>query len=116
MEQSTRCAPLTDTDLTAAREILNHYVRTSTATFHETALSVEEFRREVRFADPRHLAYGAHRGGELYGYGLVAPYRSRCAYRDAAEVSVYLAPDRTGHGLGPVLLACLGWKRNIGRH
>jgi len=30
----------------------------------------------------------------------VAPFKGRCAYRDTAEVSVYLSPEHTGHGLG----------------
>ncbi len=48
---------------------------------------------------------GGAGGGGLAGYLLVQQFKSRCAYRDTAEVTVYLAPDRLGRGLGAAALA-----------
>lgn len=38
------------------------------------------------------------------GYACAAPWRPKPAYRHTAEDSIYLAPDRTGQGLGSALL------------
>lgn len=43
--------------------------------------------------------------GTFAGYVLVTPFKSRCAYRDTAEVTVYLAPEHVGRGLGRAALA-----------
>lgn len=83
----------------SARAVYNHWVRRSTATFHTDPLGAEEFAAEVFFADPRYGAWAVEDGG-FAGYVVLAPYKARCAYRDSAEVSIYLAPDATGRGLG----------------
>ncbi len=88
-------------DQEAARAIYNHYVVHSTATFDTEPLGPDAFARLVTFDDPRHGAFGVRdQAGVLLGYCLLAPYKSRCAYADASEVAVYLAPDAIGRGLG----------------
>jgi phosphinothricin acetyltransferase len=46
-------------------------------------------------------------GGSTTGYAYAAPWRPKPAYRHTVEDSVYLAPDRTGRGLGRRLLDAL---------
>ena len=46
-------------------------------------------------------------GGELLGYAYAGPFRTRAAYRDTVENSVYIRHDRLGQGLGTRLLAAL---------
>jgi L-amino acid N-acyltransferase YncA len=41
------------------------------------------------------------------GYAYAAPWRVKPAYRRTAEITIYLAPDRTGQGLGGRLLRAL---------
>ncbi|HVE64608.1 MAG TPA: GNAT family N-acetyltransferase [Mycobacteriales bacterium] len=94
-------APLRTEQRDAARAVFNHWITTSTATFHETALSAEEFALEVADQpDHRHGCFGISVGGALAGYVVIAPFKGRCAYRNTAEVSVYLAAQHTGQGLG----------------
>ncbi len=99
-------ADLTEADLPAAA-IYNHYVATSTATFHTASESDDDFRSQVFFDHPVHGSLALHDGDELLGYGIVAPFKSRCGYRGTAELTVYLATGTTGRGLGGQLLIAL---------
>lgn len=98
--------PLLRSDYADATAVYNHYVATSTATFAEEPVTPEEWAAEViEPGDPaRHGAWVVEDDGAFAGYVLLVPYKSRCAYRDSAEVSVYLAPEHTGRGLGRVAL------------
>lgn len=99
-------SPLRDDEQSPAKEVFNHWIETSTATFHEAPLSLDDFVAEVvDHADPRHGCYGIRDADGFAGYVVLAPFKGRCAYRDTAEVSVYLAADRTGRGLGRSALA-----------
>ena len=53
------------------------------------------------------LALVAARDGEVLGYCYATQFRDRAAYARTCEDSIYLAPGRTGQGLGTVLLAAL---------
>lgn len=94
-------APLRAEDHARGAEIANHWIATSTATFHEEPLSVAGFVADVAtHPDPRHGCFGIRVDDELAGYLVISAFKGRCAYRDTAEVSVYLAPEQTGRGLG----------------
>ena len=115
-------------DYAAAARIYNHYVATSTATFQTDPVSPEEWAAEAVTGEPgRHGAWaidaadvpGAAEAATsadaaraatsadpgLAGYVVVTPFKARCAYRDTAEVTVYLAPEYAGRGLGRAALA-----------
>ena len=93
---------LTAADAPVAATIYNHYVPTTTATFQTEPVTPDEWLAEANAGEPgRHGAWAvAPDGAGLAGYLIVAPFKSRCAYRDTAEVTVYLDPDATGRGLG----------------
>jgi len=93
--------PLTPADADAAAAIYNHYVATTTATFQTEPVTPDEWLAEARAGEPgRHGAWAVEDGGALAGYLLVTPFKSRCAYRDTAEVTVYLDAAAHGRGLG----------------
>ncbi|HVF05404.1 MAG TPA: GNAT family N-acetyltransferase, partial [Frankiaceae bacterium] len=99
-------SPLRDEERGRACAIFNHWIETSTATFHEEPLDVAAFSAEVvDHADPRHGCFGIRVDGDLVGFVVVAAFKGRCAYRDSAEVSVYLAPGAVGRGLGRQAIA-----------
>ena len=45
--------------------------------------------------------------GAVTGYAYATQFRDRPAYAETCENSIYIAPDRTGSGLGTALLAAL---------
>jgi phosphinothricin acetyltransferase len=49
----------------------------------------------------------AELSGEVVGYAYATPWRPKPAYRYTVENSIYLAPGRTGQGLGGALLEAL---------
>lgn len=94
--------PLTPADYEACAALYNHYVATSTATFAFDPIPVAEWVADGPEAgEPgRHGGWAVEEGEAFAGYVLVVPFRSRCGYRDTAEVTVYLTPGHTGRGLG----------------
>ena len=82
------------------REIYNHEVLTSTATFDLIPRTAEE--QEAWIAE-RSGAFAAivaidAAGGDVLGFGSLSPYKERAAYRTSVEDSVYV--DRACHGRG----------------
>jgi len=97
--------PATLADLPGLTDIYNHYVRETAITF-----DIEEFTPETRrpwfdhHADTgRHRCLVAQQDGRVLGYASTGPWRPKRAYETSVEVSIYLSPDATGHGLGSAL-------------
>ena len=93
-------------DLPHIREIYNHYVRNSTVTFDEKAMTLTELRRKFakvqKLGQPYIVAVSP--SGQVLGYAYVYPWKEKAAYRFTVENSIYLGPASTGKGLGRVLL------------
>lgn len=100
-------APVTDADLPAIKEIYDHYILTTTATFHETPVSLDELPGYVPVDDPKHPSFAIRSDGSLVGFCSCSPYKRRSAYDRTVELSVYLSPGFTGRGLGTAALARL---------
>jgi L-amino acid N-acyltransferase YncA len=99
--------PATEQDLPDIREIYNHYVKNSTVTFDEKAMSLKSWR--AKFAQiekakmPMLVAVSPN--GNMLGFAYVYPWQQKTAYRFTVEDSIYLGPASTGKGLGKVLMA-----------
>lgn len=97
------------------REIYAHYVLNSTATYHTTVPDLEAMGSLVEHGSERHSTWVLRRGeGEILGYGSIGPYSPREAYADTASLSIYLAPDCLGKGLGRRLLSHLEARARAG--
>lgn len=97
--------PLAPDDHASAARVYNHYVEHTTATFQTTPVMPDEWAADATGGEPgRHGAWAIEADGAFAGYVLVTPFKSRCAYRDTAEVTVYLSPDCIGRGLGRAAL------------
>ncbi|GAA2371414.1 GNAT family N-acetyltransferase [Nonomuraea africana] len=95
----------TAADLAAVAAIYAHYVATSVATFDEVAPEAAFWSGRLRELDERGLPFlVAEEEGEVAGYALASQWRPKPAYRHTVEDSIYLAPGRTGRGLGRALL------------
>jgi L-amino acid N-acyltransferase YncA len=78
-------------------------IATRLATFETDVPSWEEWDRAHL---PGHRLV-ARDGGRVVGWAALAPVSSRCVYAGVAEVSVYVAADARGRGVGTALLAAL---------
>ena len=95
-----------EADMAAVAGIYAHHVEHGLATFEEVPPSAEEMgtrRLKVLAIGAPYLV--AEIDGEVVGYCYAAPYHARAAYRHTLEDSVYVAPGRSGRGVGGALLA-----------
>ena len=104
-------------DAEAINAIYNHYVRTSAATFQTedetTVARVEELRTRP---DNQPLTV-LEVDREVVGWGALSPFRSRCAYRGAIELTVYVRHDCHRRGYGRVIAQDLvNRARSLGYH
>jgi L-amino acid N-acyltransferase YncA len=95
-------------DLDAVAAIFSHYVTSSVVTFEVTPPTARDWRRTWDDLAARGLPFVVCEcDGAVAGYAYAAPWRTKPAYRHTVESTVYLAPDRTGQGLGRLLLRTL---------
>lgn len=101
-------------DLAAIAEIFAWYAEHTTATFEESRRAEREWAELLVRLDGLGLPFlVAEAGGEIAGYAYASPWRAKPAYRHTVEDSVFVAPGRTGQGVGGLLLgrllaACAG--------
>jgi phosphinothricin acetyltransferase len=101
--------PARPSDLDGINRIYDHYVRTSTSTFDlEPPPAAERAAWFGVHAGGRYrLWVAAADGGAVHGFACSSPYRPRLAYQTTVEVSIYVAPESLGHGLGDALYRAL---------
>ena len=96
-------------DAAEVAEIYAHHVRHGTATYELEPPEAEEMAaRMAKVIDagwPWLIARDA--AGTMLGYGYVAQFRDRAAYRYAGEDSIYIREECRGQGVGKALLAAL---------
>lgn len=101
--------PGVEADLPGLVELYNHYVRETAITFDIEPYTVEKRRAwfEVYRPTGRYRLLVAREGGRVIGYATSSPFRPKAAYDPSVEVTIYLAPDRVGKGLGRRLYSAL---------
>ncbi len=103
-ELSIRPAVLGDAE--AVNAIYNHYVRTATATFDTEEMAIDGRRTWLEQhgdAHPVLVACDPAQRDVVVGWGSLSPWGTRCAYRHTVEISIYVAEEATGAGVGPAL-------------
>jgi len=105
-QSAVRAAVPADAERVAA--IFAHYVTSSVATFEEVAPTADQWRQRLADRTARNLPFVvAEADGSVCGYAYASPWRPKPAYRYTVEDSVFLAPGRTGRGIGSALLGTL---------
>jgi phosphinothricin acetyltransferase len=97
--------PATTADLPAVAAIYTHYVLRTTMTFNTQVRTPREWQERFEahvVAGPYSLDV-AEVGGVVAGYVETQPFRPKPAYARSVELSVYVAPDATGQGVGGAL-------------
>ena len=94
-------------DAEAIREIYNHEVLSTTATFDLVPRSLAD---QVEWIAERTGAFSAIVAVDLaderplVAFGSLSPYKERAAYRTSVEDSVYVRRDRAGEGIGRLMV------------
>jgi phosphinothricin acetyltransferase len=101
--------PATSADAEQIRAIYNHEVLTSASTFDLVPRTLDEqlqwlAARSGAFAALVAVDLGEVVGSEVIGFGALSAYKERAAYRTSVEDSVYVRADRTGQGVGRMIL------------
>jgi phosphinothricin acetyltransferase len=100
--------PTTTGDLDAISQIYAHHVLTGVATFEVTPPDAQDWTQRHRAVVDGGLPFiTAEVDGAVADYAYCAPWKSRPAYRNTVEVSIYLAPDEVGRGIVGRLLDAL---------
>ncbi|MFF3504239.1 GNAT family N-acetyltransferase [Streptomyces sp. NPDC003247] len=107
--------PGVEGDLDALTDLYNHYVRETPITF-DTVSSTPAERRPWLLSHPEdgpHRLMVATQGTpegdaqRILGYATSSPHRPKAAYATSVEVTVYVAPDAGGRGIGTLLYEAL---------
>lgn len=99
--------PVTESDLPAILGIINREIREGVAHFGTEEMAATELGAEWSATRERYGWYCAVEGGELLGYARGGPWKTRGAYRWAAETGVYVQPAAKGRGVGRALYEVL---------
>ncbi|WP_299442038.1 GNAT family N-acetyltransferase [uncultured Phycicoccus sp.] len=94
-------------DLPAMTAIYNEAIERTTATFDVEPRPDDNYAARVASTRPGDHVVVAEVDGVVAGYAFSNTYRARPAYDGTREVSVYIAEDARGHGLGRLLYADL---------
>jgi L-amino acid N-acyltransferase YncA len=95
-------------DIAAIQAIYSHHVLHGLGTFEtEPPGTGEMLRRHAQITGDGFPFLVAEDGGRVVGYAYANHFRTRAAYRNTVEDSIYVAPDATGQGVGKALLNAL---------
>lgn len=97
----------TPSDVPAMAAIYDRYVRTSVATFELEPIGETLLTQKVLAAAGSDHVLVAELDGVVVGFAYSGPFRPRPAYARTKEVTVYLAEEMRGRGLGRALYAHL---------
>lgn len=96
----TEFIPATEKDLGIIREIYDYYIIHTTVTFRTETPNLEELRKIFPVNDNKYQTFMIRQGNEVIGYCSYGPYKKHEAYGRAAEIAVYLKPDKILQGTG----------------
>ncbi len=91
-------------DAAAIAAIYNHYVLHSVSSFETQPLDEEQLRQRLARFTTEGPYFVCERQGKIAGFCYAHRWKERAAYRHTQEVTVYVAPDCTGLGIGRQLV------------
>ncbi len=100
-------SPLCAADLEAVGALFNYYVEHSFAAYPEQRLPHQAFQFFLDAAKTHPVLTVKDETGRLLGFGMLTPFDPFSSFRKTVEVASFLDPERTGLGLGTLLLEAL---------
>jgi phosphinothricin acetyltransferase len=94
-------------DAAACAAIYAPHVEDGPVSFEERAPDAAEMAARIQRYRAGHAWLVAESGGEVVGYAYATAFNERPAYRWSTSVSVYIAEDARGQGLGRALYEAL---------
>jgi phosphinothricin acetyltransferase len=105
-------------DAARIAEIYNQGIEDRVATLETTLRSAEERTSWLAAHDDRHpVLVATDPADRVVGWASLNPFNARAAYRQVADLSVYVARESRGRGIGRMLVASLEVRaRDAGFH
>ena len=94
-------------DAAACAAIYAPHVEDGAVSFEERVPGAEEMATRIERYGASHAWLVAERDGEIVGYAYATAFNERPAYRWSTSVSVYIAVDARGQGIGRALYGAL---------
>lgn len=93
-------------DMGPVQRIYAHHVEHGLGSFEEIPPDLPEMmKRRDAIVAAGYPYVVAEQAGHILGFAYAGPYRTRSAYRFAAEDTVYVAPEAQRRGIGAMLLS-----------
>jgi phosphinothricin acetyltransferase len=116
-EDVIKVRPARGEDLPRILAIYNREVLVSTATYDTQLRTSTEHKQWFAHHGPAHPVIVAASGPVVCGWASLSPWSDRAAYNRSVEVSVYVAEESRGRGIGKQLLQSLvDAGRRLGHH
>ena len=96
--------PAVVSDAAPIMKIYGHYVKNTIFTFEETPPKSEYFADKINNTGDENPLLTATYNGVVCGYAYADLWRTRCAYRNTLESSLYVDCAHVGLGVGKALL------------
>ena len=88
-------------------EIYNHYIKSSVCTFELEPISEDEMAARIQATTEHYPWIVFDTGAAIEGYAYATAWKSRGAYRNTVESTVYVDANCSGRGTGTILLESL---------
>lgn len=99
--------PVQLSDAETIRAIYQPYVTETAITFEVDVPTVQEFERRITKTLPKFPYLVAEVDGKVVGYAYASTYYARAAYDWTTELSIYIAKEARGQGIGSALYTAL---------
>jgi phosphinothricin acetyltransferase len=91
------------TDSAQIAAIYNFNIENTHHTFETEPVNSVEMQNRIETIIVNYPFFVAEENGEIFAYAHAAQYKSRCAYKSSAEITVYVKNEISGKGIGTKL-------------
>lgn len=95
---------MTMEDRESVMDIFNLYVENSYAAYLERKLPYEFYDTLLGMCQGYPAVTARNETGDVVGFGMLRPYNPMPTFSKTAEITYFIKPDCTGHGIGKILL------------